>query len=172
MPRRSLAYENVWTHLERLAVSRESDEYADEYPSRRTSPEPIKSGIVTLDPTKVRRCTPMLRARFAFCGQWRNPFLGITWYSLSEMERAVRSSDVNRTVDNLREHWDNSIPTRLDNSRLSIIYRELGEVILFAWPVAGREPYVYWYTDQQELVFENLLEYLRYGLGECLPRIQ
>lgn len=62
----------------------------------------------------------------------------------------------------LRQWWDGSIPAKLDDSRLSLIYSELDTNIFLAWFNSTSEPQVYWYTSQQEHVFRDFSTYLKF----------
>ncbi len=148
--------------LEQLALNRRSDDYADEFPSRYWPPEEHVTEVPTLDQQVVKKVTPMLKARFEFCGHWKNPFTGVSWYNIVEMRSAVRDRKVRKTVNELRDYWDDSAPARFENSQLSVIFSTIGESIFLAWEKEGKEPRVYWYRDQSEEQFKDLNDYLKY----------
>src|SRR4029079_2766558 len=142
---------------------RDTDEYAGEFPQKLGPPERKFSSIPTLKVGHEIKASPQLRDRFKFCGDWINACIGMTWLSISAMEKASRSRKVKQQIGVRREFWEGSAPQVFPSEKLSLfgIDTELGDEIYLIWPHrAGREPRLIWYASQHYHEFRDLREFL------------
>jgi hypothetical protein len=130
-------------------------------------PEPTPKKIPTLD-GGGRRVTPMLAARFAFAGRWRNAILGQTWLSASDMSRVQQRRPWRQEVELRRENYTSSPVSKLPLDRLSLfaIGKE-GDATYLIWDRTG-EPSLRQFSGSSEDRFSNLVAYLRRHLGPAI----
>jgi hypothetical protein len=150
-----------------LRRRRDNDRYAADFPQSVKAPESLGKGIPTLKRGIYREPTPMLRARFEYCGSWTNAFPGLTWLGLGEMRSVFRTGAID-LVKTRQEYWDGSAPATVDWAQLSLfaIDEEEGCEVYLVW--SGKptvEPKLVWYEAQHESSFENLIDFLEYLLG-------
>ncbi len=131
--------------------------------------------IGTFDKDCVRPLTPMLQARFAYAGSWKEAEPGHEWLSLNQIAAAMQGPDViQRLKDRIEIWWEGTPLKELPWSRITLFghYFLQGEEIYLIWPEAyGAEPEVISYAGNYEERYPDFEHYLRTmirAIKECL----
>jgi hypothetical protein len=142
-----------------------------EFPGEQMKEPPtrISTRIPTLDGRGLPM-TPMLRARFSYCGRWSGAYLGFTLLSLRQITEYSKLNKMKRRIQERAKYWS---PGALSNSieRPGAVALfgddpvELDEIYLIA-PRDGGEPQVVRYLGQDERVFPSLLDFVRFASGQ------
>ena len=164
MPKKSaLAGKRFATLLNLLHETRNSDGHEDVFPQCLGSPDELDKGIPTLARNIYRDATPMLRARFAYAGEWQNADVGFDWLNVRHMRKCWRDKDIREKIEITQTYWEGSPPNQYPPERLTLFAfdpDDSGEIYL-VWPKSGKsEPRVWRSSAQHCNEFETLRAYV------------
>jgi len=128
---------------------------------------PLLSTLPTLDGERMP-LSPMLHARYEFCGRWEDADLGHTWLGNREMIRTARALR-SKIRDRVRD-WPTSRLARAMNRRTPIALfgvdaEELDETYLIWGKGRQAEPMVVAFSGHNERAFSSLLDLLEHCLN-------
>ena len=78
--------------------------------------------IPTFEDAIFHEITPMLSDRFQFAGTIEDG--DEIWVSLQKMAKVMSQPGIRRSFQNIRNHWENSIISQYDQSKLSLFSYE------------------------------------------------
>jgi hypothetical protein len=123
------------------------------------------AALPTFDRAVSRPVTPMLAARFAYAGVWRQ---GLDlWLTPARMAAQTRRRPVRALHRSLREHWEGSAPRLFPDDRLTLFGITEGveeNRVYLVWRADDREPEVWRYAGWDVAAFPNLEAFLRWQL--------
>lgn len=130
-----------------------------------SAPEETPRRVPTLDGAG-RPVTPMLRARFAFAGRWKNALQAQTWLSAADMGRVAKTRAWRTEVELRRENWPQSSVSKLPVARLSLfaVDTDDGDATYLVWGT-GDEPKVIEFSGGSETVHRDFQAYLQHHVG-------
>lgn len=115
---------------------------------------------------KTRPWTPMLKARFEYCGAIS---LGPErWLAISEITEWLVNNEVLAVHQALRENWPDSVPARFQDDSISLfgVVPDVPDSLVYlAWPGGNTEPIVAQYSSFQDNEFRTLDEFLEWQIG-------
>lgn len=90
--------------------------------------------------------------------------MGEKWLAISEMEKALDNKKLLKSINNTKDHWENSAPSIYPFNQLTLFGIVVGEEenqIYLVWPKNETdEPEVWEYSGLNEHKHENLAQYL------------
>jgi len=128
----------------------------------------FRNEISTMELGALRPLSPMLKARFSFCGSWINARLSQNWLSLTEIQEIDQNPVASEWMQLRRENWDHVPPQSVAPENCAIFaYNpfEPDETYL-VWTSEEVEPEVWEYYGADYSVFKNLNRYLEYIVGD------
>ena len=129
-------------------------------------PEPIGKGIPTLKKGVYAKPSPMIEERFRYAGTWLQ--MDEIWLGVRDMEKTVKTKNVQETIKAQKEYWEGSAPMRFPPEKLSlfaIVDGVVGDQTYLVWPEKeGAEPEIWVYAGQSETKYKNLEKYLERAL--------
>jgi hypothetical protein len=129
------------------------------------SPDITINNIATLS-GGVKKLSPMLAARYKFCGKWKNATASQTWLGLKDVNKSFTNSKINKAFKLRLKYWEKSIISKFDIGNISLFgidYDECDETYLL-WG-RGMEPKLVTYIGHNECFYKDLRSYIYYLLG-------
>jgi hypothetical protein len=135
---------------------------------QRLHPPDRGTEICMLDASVTRPLSPMLQARYRFCGHWQNARLSQDWLSLGEIASAMTNNAIREAIKLRVENWDFVPPatvSRKDCALFAFNPHENDETYL-EWRAGRAEPVVWTFFDAEVSAFFDFNRYLEYIVGE------
>lgn len=126
--------------------------------------------IATLAYNRNRPLSPMLRARFDYCGTWHDADLNQNWLSQTAISHYRNNPTLAQLIKQRIRNWDWTPPGCVARQNCAIFGysdHEQEETYL-VWEDGVEEPAVWRYTSAHYNRFDNLDRYLEYILGDRL----
>jgi hypothetical protein len=128
------------------------------------SPPKTFRSLPTFDPTRRRRPSPMLKARFAYASTIHNG--QDIWLGPAEMERWMKKREVRGYHKALRKNWENCAPMRFPDHDLTLFIVTEGvpdNLTYLVWS-GGEEPEICSYVGMEGYNFKDLAALLTWEL--------
>lgn len=154
--------------LELLLELKQRNEVDAERGEQRLYPAEQGAEICTLDAVIRRPLSPMLQARFSFCGRWENARLSQDWLGLDEIAAGVGNIAIREALALRFENWDFVPPATIPRQNCAIFALNSydGDETYFEWREDRAEPLVWTFFDAEVSAFFDFNRYLEYALGE------
>ena len=126
--------------------------------------------IATLAPDRLRPLSPMLQARFDYCGTWHDADLNQNWLSQTAIANYRNNPILSKWIELRSENWNWAPPGSVAPENCAVFgysAHELEETYL-VWEDGVEEPAIWRYSSAQYHRFDNLDRYLEYILGDRL----
>jgi len=124
-------------------------------------PEKV-TDLATFTTSTRQPLSPMLEARFEFCGTWKEG--GTIWLGAREIELKTHSRPVLKTHRSLRKHWDGSASMIYRDDQLSLfgISEDLPENITYLVWIGQSEPEIWSYHGMESYKHHDFAAYLQW----------
>jgi hypothetical protein len=133
------------------------------------SPDTNIGPIATLEEGFLRKLSPMLEARFRFCGAWTNAHLSQDWLSLEQIRNWRQNRKLVEWVNLSKENsYDSEPPGGVEPKNCAIFGynpHEPEETYL-VWDDNEIEPKVWSFFQGDYGMFDSLQNYLEFIVGE------
>lgn len=132
--------------------------------------------VPTLLPDFYRPLSPMLRARFAAFGAWREA-THANWLSFEQMQalwpeqpRDEEMEQIRKNIQVVAENWANDAVALFKPERVSVFAaaREGNERLYLVWFDCIEEPEIWAYDTSGEAHYQNLATYLQAYIDDDL----
>jgi hypothetical protein len=120
--------------------------------------------IATFDKSQSKLLSPMLEARFAYCGTWDEG--GDLWLGPNDISAWISKKPVRQMHRSLREYWDGSAPMKFHDNDLSLLGASRGtndSLVYLVWN-NKTEPEIWCYSGMNCDRFRDLAKYLEWEL--------
>lgn len=166
---RETAIREMFTLLERSKSTFAEEEFGGLVSQHVAAPTPITQGIPTLEQGSFRAATPMIEARFTFAGRWTDAGGGQTWLGIGDMQAVWTDERIMRQIRSKRDFWEGSAPATVEWRKLTLFGLDIDEEdhTYLVWnDQIDEEPAVWIYSGQSERKFKNMMNYLKYIVGD------
>jgi hypothetical protein len=163
----STTSDRIHNLLKRL--KKENDDDLDHGEQLISPPDTNQKKIKTLNNDVYRPLSPMLMARFNYCGKWTNANLEQDWLSISEIDAWEHNDRLKKWIDLRIENWDHCPPANTKKENCAIFgYNPYDpEETYLVWD-DDEEPKIWRFVGADYKVFNTIERFFMYLIGDLL----